>query len=457
MSLSVPEVYTTIKSQWNAGNATLTEVASDHFATISIDTTKTLQTIDGFGACFNEVHWKVLQDLPEHEKEKILDVFFKPGEGLNFSLCRMPIGANDFALKFYSYDETKDDFELKDFSIENDKSTLIPFIKSALKRNPNIKIWASPWCPPQWMKQSGHYACRRSNEFSDDPRYWNDLPKDKEATEGVDAFILDDKHLEAYARYFGKFIDAYKAEGINIFMVMPQNEWNSCQVFPSCVWSPEGLVKFIRKLDPEMKKRGVEIFLGTMERPDPSQVFKVLEDEVCKDVVKGVGFQWAGKAAIVDVHKRYPNLKYYQSELECHNADNDWVDGFYTWHLMTHYFNNGASAFDYWNFALQSEGLSTWGWDQNSLVTVDLNTHKWHFNPEYYIMRHLSQFVKPGAKYLKLDTNYDSMGFLNPDGTVVLVICNESRVDAEFFIKYKGKVYLYMLKPKGFTTLVLPA
>ena len=149
MSLSVPEVYTTIKSQWNAGNATLTEVASDHFATISIDTTKTLQTIDGFGACFNEVHWKVLQDLPEHEKEKILDVFFKPGEGLNFSLCRMPIGANDFALKFYSYDETKDDFELKDFSIENDKSTLIPFIKSALKRNPNIKIWASPWCPPQ--------------------------------------------------------------------------------------------------------------------------------------------------------------------------------------------------------------------------------------------------------------------------------------------------------------------
>ena len=348
---------------------------------------------------------------------------------------------------------------MKNFSIENDKSTLIPFIKEAQKRNPNIKIWASPWCPPQWMKKSGHYASRRSNEFTDDPRYWNDLPKDKEhLQEGVDAFkVEDEKYLEAYAKYFGKFIDAYKEEGIDIFMVMPQNEFNSCQVFPSCVWSPEGLIKFIRKLAPEMEKRGVEVFFGTMERPDPEMVFKVLEDDVCKKVIKGVGFQWAGKAAIVDVHKRYPDLKLYQSELECHNADNDWVDAIYTWHLMTHYFNNGASAFDYWNFAVQTGGLSTWGWGQNSLVSVDLNTHKATLNPEFYIMRHHSQFIKPGAKFLKLDTNYDSMGFLNPDGSVVLEIFNESRVDAEFFIRYKGKVYSFMLKPKGLTTLVLPA
>ena len=455
--MSVHIVSTTKNAPWEVSDVKLEEFPAEHFAQIAVDTTKTLQTIEGFGACFDEIHWLVLQDLPEDERNRILDLFFKPGEGLNFNLCRMPIGSNDYSRKFYSYNETKDDFEMKNFSIENDRDTLIPFIKAALQRNPDLKVWASPWCPPQWMKRNGHYASVRSNERFKDPRYWNNLPKDKEATEGVDDFILEDKYLDAYALYFGKFIDAYKAEGINIFMVMPQNEWNSCQPFPSCIWSPEGLVKFIHKLEPEMRKRGVDVALGTMERPDPGQVFKVLDDEFCRKVLKGVAFQWAGKAALVDVHKKYPDLKIYQSELECHSGENDWKDAYYSWHLMTHYFNNGAVVFDYWNYAVQNGGLSTWGGLQNSLVSVDLNMHTVQINPELYYVRHLSQFIKPGAKYLKLETNYDAMGFLNPDGSVVLEVFNESAADVEFFIRHKGKVLRTFIKPKSLTTIILPA
>lgn len=74
----------------------------------------------------------------------------------------MPIGANDFSLDWYSYNETDKDFEMKDFSVSHDEQTLIPFIQAVLKYNPDMKLWASPWCPPSWMKVNKHYACSAS-------------------------------------------------------------------------------------------------------------------------------------------------------------------------------------------------------------------------------------------------------------------------------------------------------
>lgn len=95
-------------------------------------------------------------------------------------------------------------------------------------------------------------------------------PAQQRLTERTDVFIQEERYLDAYARYFGKFIDAYQAKGIRFSMVMPQNEFNSAQNFPSCLWSPSGLARFIRHLGPEMEKRGVEVYLGTIERADPA-------------------------------------------------------------------------------------------------------------------------------------------------------------------------------------------
>jgi glucosylceramidase len=119
---------------------------------------KPLQTIEGFGACFNELGWDSLSVLVEKDKESILEELFAPGVGANFNTCRIPIGANDFSLDWYSYDEAPDDFALKHFSISSDLERLVPFIKSALKHQPNLKLWASPWSPPTWMKYNRHYA-----------------------------------------------------------------------------------------------------------------------------------------------------------------------------------------------------------------------------------------------------------------------------------------------------------
>ena len=96
--------------------------------------------------------------LPSADRESIMKELFLPNYGANFTICRMPIGANDFSRDWYSYNENDGDFKMKNFSIQNDTETLIPFIKSAQLQNADIKVWASPWCPPSWMKHNKHYA-----------------------------------------------------------------------------------------------------------------------------------------------------------------------------------------------------------------------------------------------------------------------------------------------------------
>ena len=194
---------------------------------LNVDLSATAQTMEGFGGCFNELGWTSLSKLSEADRESVLRELFDPVAGARFSLCRMPIGANDFALKAYSYDETKGDFELQHFSIENDRVTLIPFIHAAQRYQPKLRVWASPWSPPSWMKKNGFYAEAAGRAGQKD----NGIRPDQTGREGEDMFILEEPYLRAYAKYFGRFIDAYVKEGIRVGMVMPQNEFNSARIF----------------------------------------------------------------------------------------------------------------------------------------------------------------------------------------------------------------------------------
>ncbi len=250
-----------------------------------------LQTIEGFGACFNELGWTSLSLLRDEDKEGIMGELFAPGAGANFSVCRTPIGANDFSRDWYSYDEVPGDLALEHFSIGNDFETLIPFIKSALRYQPELKLWASPWSPPTWMKYNKHYAAAIPGP--DMPP--NGLRPDQVGREGTDMFIQEDAYFSAYAAYIRRFIEAYRSQGISIGMVMPQNEFNSAQVFPSCCWTPEGLTRFISFLGPEMQKLNVDLFFGTMERPNEKLIDIPLHDPRSSQYIKGAGFQWAGK------------------------------------------------------------------------------------------------------------------------------------------------------------------
>lgn len=419
-----------------------------------IDPSQTEQEITGFGACFNELGWLALSNLDPNVRENIMEELFFPELGANFNICRMPIGANDFSRDWYSYNETNGDFEMNFFTVANDQQTLIPFIKNAQKYNSDLRIWASPWSPPSWMKHNKHYACAYTGE-SYNEKYRNGLSPDSVGHEGTDLFIQEEAYLKAYALYFSKFIDAYKALGIDLFAVMPQNEFNSCQIFPSCTWTAASLANFIGNyLGPEMERKGIDILFGTVERTNELLVDTLLTNPCSSKYIKGVGFQWAGKDAIAGIHNKYPDLQLYQTEQECGDGKNNWEGAIYSWNLMRHYLDNGASAYMYWNMALEKGGISRWGWAQNSLVVVDPELKSFNYTAEYYVLKHVSHYVQPGAYKLKLNGVYkNALAFVNPDDEIVLAIANEYKEEKVLNIQLSDKLYTVTLKPFSVNTL----
>jgi len=398
--------------------------------------------MQGFGACFNELGWTSLQMLSESDRESILRELFDPAAGGRFTYCRTPIGANDFATEAYSYDETDGDFALKSFSIAHDEKTLVPFIQAALRYQPKLKLWASPWSPPSWMKRNHFYAEAKAYPGMKD----NGIRPDQIGHEGEDMFIQDPMHFEAYARYFGRYVDAYRAKGISIGMVMPQNEFNSAQNFPSCTWTAEGLTRFLRYLGPEMAKRGVDVFFGTLERGNPKLLETAMADQEVARTIKGVGLQWAGRNSLPELHRRFPSLLVFQSEQECGDGSNSWSYTGYCWQLMKHYFRSGVSAYMYWNISTANGGMSTWGWAQNSLVSVDAAAKSYRYTNDYYLIKHLTHFVDVGAQNLATTgTCDDALAFTNPDGSVVLLIRNELSHPQRVEVQVKGRAAMVEL------------
>jgi glucosylceramidase len=382
------------------------------------------QTIEGFGGCLHEKGWQALSALKPADRESLMHELFAPGAGANLGICRVPIGANDYALDWYSFDETPGDFEMAKFSIARDEKLIVPFLKAVQTVRPDLVLWASPWSPPTWMKTNGHYACARSRLGAPD----NGLREDQVRREGEDTFIQEERYFRAYALYFRRFVEEYRKLGLKIAMVMPQNEFNSAQVFPSCTWTPEGLARFIPHLGEALAGTGTEVFFGTLERPDPALFEKVYADPRARPFIKGIGAQWAGRQAIPFIHHEHPELAVYQSEQECGNGRNDWRFARFSWTLMKDFMRAGASVYDYWNVATEKGGVSTWGWPQNSMISVDLETGEYAVNPDYYVFKHLSHYVERGAKRIRTLSyaGYDNLlAFQNPDGAIVVVVQND--------------------------------
>jgi glucosylceramidase len=418
------------------------------------DAANSAKTMEGFGGCFNELGWTALESLSDADRDSVMTEFFDPKAGARFSYCRMPIGANDFAREPYSYDEIDGDFAMEHFSIAHDKDTLVPFIQAALKHQPALKLWASPWSPPTWMKKNHFYAeAKPYPGFKD-----NGIKPEQVGHEGEDMFIQEPRYFEAYSLYFRKFIEAYRAEGIRVGMVMPQNEFNSAQNFPSCTWSADGLKHFIEYLGPAMQKIGVDVFFGTLERGNVKLLETTMNDKKAAKYIKGVGVQWAGKNALADIAREYPSLTIFQSEQECGYNSNTWAYTTYCWQLMKEYFRRGARAYMYWNIATLKGGVSTWGWPQNSLVYVDPAAKTLQYSSDYYLLKHLTHYVDVGARRIDASgTCDDALAFLNPDDSVVVLLRNASAHKQTVQLQVGDRTACVELPPNSIGTVDLKA
>jgi glucosylceramidase len=394
----------------------LTQTQGTETNVVRVDPTIVYQTIDGFGGCFNELGWEALRTLGRGRQATALKALFD-ASGCNFSICRAPIGANDFALEWYSLDETPGDYAMTNFTIERDRKILIPFIKEAMRYQPKLAIWGVPWSPPSWMKTSNSY---KGGNMKQDPQT-----------------------LAAYALYFSKYVQAYRQQGINLYAVHPQNEpkYNN-NVYPQCAWSGQEINTFLRDyLVPRLKmdRVDVQVWLGTIVNENLADyIDPVLGDPVTGPLITGVGYQWGGQDAMLATHQKYPEKKLMQTETECNNGADSWNEGMTTFQRMIEDMNHYASSYMFWNLILSEKSTSSWGWKQNSLLKIDARTKQIIYNPEFYSLKHFGHFVQPGAVRIGLSavvvagdnepmlTSKSMVAFCNPSGELILILCNES-------------------------------
>lgn len=398
---------------------------------------RTDQSFIGFGGCFNEMGGIALKKLSQEDQDAVMDLLFDPeADGLRLTFNRMSMGASDYGARWYSYNETPGDYAMEHFSIDEDRPYMLPYIKEAYKRNPNMQMFGSPWSPPTWMKFPAVY--------------------------NFGHLIWTEENLKAYALYFAKYVQAYAAEGIKINQVHIQNEPFSDQKFPSCVWKngDEFRIFISKYIGPLFEELGLDtdIMLGTLNRDEtcyndyPNRTF---HDKEVSKYCKGVGFQWAGKHCIPQVHESFPDKLLIQTENECGNGQNDWGYANYIFGLFRHYLTHGVSAYVYWNMILEQGGMSSWGWHQNSMVVVD--NGRYTLTPEYYVMKHFSRYIQKDAVRLCLTGHWTgtSVAFRNPDGSVVLVTQNGFPEAQTVEFTVDGETYTFELAPESINTMVL--
>ena len=430
--------------------ATGTFMDSTASATVTIDTSKTNQTWDGFGGAFNEMGWSYLTS--KAMQDEALQLLFG-ADGCHFAWGRIPIGASDYAMDRYTLDETANDTSLTNFSIERDKQKLIPYIKAAQLVNPSLRFWASPWTPPTWMKSSPYQT-----------------PGNPVNSFDGGTMKSDDATLKAHAQYFVKFIAAYAEQGIKIDIVAPQNEPNYSQNYPSAIWSGSTFATFVGKyLGPALASANptAQIMMGTMSNSNSNADVAVantaLGDATAKGFFKVMGVQWGMSDAnqINNLKSKGPGIPIWLSEHKCGGqpganvatAPNDLSYAKESWGYIRDAMKNGLTAYNSWNMVLDKGGKgidNTRVWAQNALLVADggMITK----TPAYYVFRHFSQFVVPGAKRIDA-TGGDAVAFQNPDGSVVGVMYNSGGANNAYVVAIGSKKVQFAMPGAGWATI----
>lgn len=439
---------------------------------ISVNDGTEAQTWEGFGGAFTERAWAQLSQLSEADRTRAIKLLFGP-QGARFTWGRLPIGCNDYSAVRHSLDDTGDDvipdstesnrppadLTLSKFSIDGDLKNLIPFIKAAQAVKPELRFWAAAWTPPVWMKTG--YATLDANG----------RPVKRASYYDGGSMRSDAALLQAHAQYFVKYVQAYQAQGIPVEMVAPQNEPAGGHNYPSCLWDSNTYTSFIGNyLGPALSGAGLatKIMLGGSldDAQDTSFVTAVLADPTAKAycAIAGLGYDMVATSKVAAL--KAAGIPLWVSEHKAGNywwteghqpvAPNDMAYAVETWGLIRDAINKvGVTAYNAWHLVLDKVGQNidvSIPWAQDTLLIADAG--ELTATPVYYVFRHFSRFVEPGAKVLS-SSGGDAMAFRNPDGTTVVVTYNSGAARTTT-VAVGGQRLRFAMPQSGFATLVVP-
>jgi glucosylceramidase len=398
---------------------------SNNFSTIEVDESKTFQTIDGCGYTLTGGSAQVINQLNISKRKELLQELFGSGQNaISISYIRISIGASDLDPMPFSYNDLPNgqtDINLEKFSLDPNKNDVIQMLKEILTINPNIKILATPWSPPVWMK-------------------------DNNSTIGGS---LQPKYYEVYAQYFVKYIQQMKAKGINIDAITPQNEPLHPGNNPSLLMLPSQQADFIKNhLGPAFQNANLKTKIITYDHNcnKPEYPLAILNDAKAYPFIDGSAFHlYEGDiSALSTVHDAFPNKNVYFTEQ--YTALEGTFGGDLKWHLrniIIGSMRNWSKTALEWNLANNASfGPNTPGGCTTckGALTIESND-SFTRNVAYYIIAHASKFVPAGSVRIasNLSANLQNVAFKTPEGKKVLIVENDGNTTETFNIKHKKK------------------
>lgn len=409
--------------------------------TIEVNDGVRYQTIEGFGASLTDSSaWLLWSKLSETQRHATLRKLFDPQKGIGLSLLRQPMGSSDFALEDYSYDDVpsgETDSDLKKFSIEKDRRYIIPILKEAMALNPQLKVIATPWSPPAWMKTSQSM---------------------------IQGSLLPSAY-KPLAQYFVKFVQAYQQAGVPIYAITMQNEPLTIpENYPGMNMSAPEQANFLSEyLGPAFRDAQLKTKILAFDHNWNliHHPIEVLNDRAAAQFAVGIATHCYGgdPSAQDELHDRFPDKEVWFSEC----SGGGWQKGKLLEEqarLIIEVTRHWSRSVILWNLALDQNHEPYLGGCTNcrGIVTIKHDVTPAQVIPtvDFTALAHASEFVKPGATRIDSNTfgrgSLEGVAFQNPDGSVALLVLNSSTQSITFNIGWRGKYAAYTLRSSTVAT-----
>ncbi|XP_069805825.1 lysosomal acid glucosylceramidase [Dendropsophus ebraccatus] len=407
--------------------------------TLTLDDKKRFQVMKGFGGAVTDSAAMNILALSAGSQDNLLRSYFSE-EGIGYNVLRVPMASCDFSVRIYTYLDGDGDFTLETFSLqEEDEKLKIPVIQKAkaLSSRP-ISLFASPWTAPPWMKTNGKITGKGTLKGSPGGRYY-----------------------KTWAQYFIRFLDTYAKHNVTFWALTVENEPTAGMLtdypFQSLGFTPELMRDFIAlDLGPALANssyKDVQIMIVDDNRillPYWAKV--ILSDLRAARHVHGIAVHWyldavvPAEISLGSTHRLYPDYFLFATEASAGFAPWDkgvrlgcWERGEAYSQRIVEDLNHYVTGWTDWNLALDVSGGPTWvGNNVDSPIIVDVGKDVFYKQPTFYHMAHFSKFIPPGAQRVGLDasqeSSLESVAFLCPDGSAVVVILNRDSQDVTFSI-----------------------
>jgi glucosylceramidase len=416
--------------------------------TITVDATQQYQTIDGFGADFTDSAAYLLNEVADKSDltSTMSDLFTRNGNGIGLSFMRNPMGATDIARSVYSFDDqsgSATDLSLNDFSIAHDQTDIIPIILQAKSLNPQMKLLASPWSPPGWMK-------------SPDSMLGGSL-------------LTTSANETAFANYFVKYIQAYAAAGINVDYITLQNEpLNITTSYPSMGMSDSIQLSLLQNdVLPAFTANNIatKVMVYDHNWDTASYPELILSGLTAQQLTQVAGTAWHGYSGTPGAQQTVQNMFPSQGTWMTEHSGGTWISDQFTSDFLeiAQVMRNAAKGYVKWSLALdqtlgpdltQNAGLGGCN-TCTPIVTVNSSTGAITKDIEYYTLGHYSKYVLPGAVriYSSNTPAIATVAFLNPDGSTALIAYNNFSASQTFQVQWgNNSAFSYTLPAQSAAT-----